>query len=130
MAREILQHLYIRSGQLFGVGDDGNLLGQEWGERLLHRLFQPQLRNLLVDVAEQSQALITREVFDRQRRRPCSPKGLQGLGCMQHGLFVLTRNDQILIIVQNNLAQILQHGRRLLQRGRGRRLGEILIRVH
>jgi hypothetical protein len=115
VAREILQHLHIGRGQQFGVRDDGNLLGQVRGQRLLHRLLQPQLCNPLVDVSEQSQALITREVFDRHSRSPVSPKGLQGLGCMQHGLFVLTRNDQILIIVQNDLAQILQHSRRLLQ---------------
>jgi hypothetical protein len=115
VACEVLQHLHIGRGQLLGVGDDGNLLGPVRGQRLLHRLFQPQLCNPLVDVSEQSQALITREVFDRHRRSPGSPKGLQGLGSMQHGLFVLTRNDQILIIVQNNLAQILQHSRRLLQ---------------
>jgi len=130
VAREILQHLHIGSGQLFGVDDDGNLLGQIGGQRLLHRLLQPQLSNPLVDAAEQSQALITHEVFDRHRRSPCSPKGLQGLSCMQHDLCVLTRNDQILIIVQNDLAQILQHSRRLLQQGRGRRVRGSRIRVH
>ena len=65
----------------------------------MHRLGQPQLRNPSVDVAEQSQALITCEVLYHHIRSPCSPIGLQGLGCMRHGLFVLTPNDQILIII-------------------------------
>lgn len=121
--REFLQHLHIGRGQLFGVRDDGNLLGKIGGLWLLHRLVQSQLCNPLVDVTEQSQALITGEVFDRHIRSPCSPIGLQGLGSLRHGLLVLTRNDQILIILENALAQIFQHSRWFLQSGGGRRVG-------
>jgi hypothetical protein len=74
----------------------------------LHRLRQSQLGNALVDVAEQSQALITREMFHRNSRYLVAPHGLQGLGCTRHGLAVLAPNDQVLIIFQNDLAQILQ----------------------
>jgi hypothetical protein len=97
--REILQHLNIRSGQLFGMGDDGNLPRQSGWRWRLHRLCQPQLGNALVNVGEPSQALLTCEVFYRNSRGRCAPQGLQGVRCMQQGLAVLTPNDQVLIIL-------------------------------
>jgi hypothetical protein len=76
----------------------------------LHRLCQPQLGNALVDVTEPSQALLTCEVLYRNIRGSRAPQALQGVRCMPHGLAVLTPNDQVLIILQNNLAQRLQPG--------------------
>jgi hypothetical protein len=96
MKCEVLQHLHIGRGQLFGVRDDGNLPGRAGGLWLLHGLVQPQLSNALVDVTEQSQALITSKVFHRNIWRPSSPKFFQGLGCLRHGHGVRTRHDQIL----------------------------------
>jgi hypothetical protein len=97
VAAEILQHLHIRSEQMFGICDDADLLRQGRGQWGLHRFFQPQLGNALVDVAEQSKALIAPEVFDRNLRSPCTPKVLQGLGFTRQGRAVLTPNDQVLI---------------------------------
>jgi hypothetical protein len=94
---DIVQHLHIRSGQMFSVCDDANLLRQGRGQWGLHRFFQPQLGNALVDVAEQSKALIAPEVFDRNLRCPCTTKVLQGLGFTRQGRAVLTPNDQVLI---------------------------------
>jgi hypothetical protein len=88
--REILQHLNIRSGQLLGVGDHANLLRQGAWQWCLHRLRQPLLGNALVDVAEQSQALLACEVFYRNSRDLCAPQALQGVHNTQHGLAVLT----------------------------------------
>ena len=96
VAAEILQHLHIRSGQMFGVCDDANLPRQGRGRWALHRLFQTQLGKALVDVAEQSKALVAREVFDRNLRSPFTPQSLQGLGYTRHVCAVLTPNDQVL----------------------------------
>jgi hypothetical protein len=107
MAGHVLQHLHIGSGQLFCVGDDGDLAWQGWGGWHLHRLRQSQLGNALVDVAEQGQALITREMFHSDIRCQAAPQGLQGLGGTRHGLAVPPPNGQVLIILQNELSQIL-----------------------
>ena len=93
---------------MFGMCDEGNLPRRKCGRWCLHRLGEPQLGNALVDVAEQSQALIAREVFYRHGRHLCAPQGLQGLGCTRHGLAVLAPNDQVLIIPQHGPSQILQ----------------------
>jgi hypothetical protein len=83
---------------MLGVGDDGNLPRQAGGRWCLHCLGQPQFSNALVDVAEQSQALIPCEMLHRNSRGPFAPKSLQGLGGTRHGLAVLAPNDQVLII--------------------------------
>ena len=128
--REILQHLNIRSGQLFGVGDDGNLPRQRGWRWRLHRLRQPQLGNALVDVAEPSQALLTCEVLYRNSRGRCVPQTLQGVRCTPHGLAVLTPNDQLLIILQNGQAQRFQFRRWFSWLGRGWWVGVRRAREH
>jgi hypothetical protein len=97
--REILQQLNIRSGQLFCVGDDGDLPRQRGWRWCFHCLCQPQLGNALVDVAEQSQALLTCEVFYRGCRGLSAPQALQGVRCTHQGLAVLMPNDQVLTIL-------------------------------
>ena len=67
---EVLQHLHIGAEQLFGVGDEDHLAWRAGGRRCLQRPVQPDFGNALVDVGEQSQALITSELFHRNIRVP------------------------------------------------------------
>lgn len=122
VTREVLQHLHIGRGQLFGMLDEDHLLGPAGMCGCLHGLGQPQLPDTLVNMAEKSQAFKTHEIVNCNRWCLLTTPGKNGVGHTGHGFLVHVPNDQVLVIVENHLIQIFQFSRSFLLTRWGGRL--------